>query len=44
MLLNSISLKVSTLKKRLKVEDDFKEIYEDDEEFADDVDSLDLDD
>jgi hypothetical protein len=26
------------------VEDDFKEIYEDDEEFADDVDSLDLDD
>ncbi len=44
MLLNSISLRVSTLKKRLKVEDDFKEIYEDDEEFADDVDSLDLDD
>jgi hypothetical protein len=44
MLLNSISLRISTLKKRLKVEDDFKEIYEDDEEFADDVDSLDLDD
>lgn len=44
MFLNSISFRILTYKRGLKVENqDFKEIYGEDQEFDEDVDSLDLD-